>query len=157
MFVPCVLRSARTDGGEHVRVGHPLLDAYLDLVAARGRPNTLLATAFDLKVFFSIIDKDPVDVDTTDVLVFIKAQRAPRRGPTVVRIEDGEAGLSARTIKRRLATIAGLYEYLIVRGDTPVSRNPVPRGLATVSYTHLRAHETDSYLVCRLLLEKKKK
>ena len=25
-----------------------------------------------------------------------------------------------------------------------------------VSYTHLRAHETDSYLVCRLLLEKKK-
>ena len=27
----------------------------------------------------------------------------------------------------------------------------------TVSYTHLRAHETDSYLVCRLLLEKKNK
>src|SRR5664279_2821457 len=24
----------------------------------------------------------------------------------------------------------------------------------SVSYTHLRAHETDSYLVCRLLLEK---
>src|SRR5665647_3990239 len=28
---------------------------------------------------------------------------------------------------------------------------------SAVSYTHLRAHETDSYLVCRLLLEKKKK
>ena len=28
---------------------------------------------------------------------------------------------------------------------------------APVSYTHLRAHETDSYIVCRLLLEKKKK
>src|SRR5680860_1695414 len=28
--------------------------------------------------------------------------------------------------------------------------------LYAVSYTHLRAHETDSYLVCRLLLEKKK-
>src|SRR5665647_509702 len=27
---------------------------------------------------------------------------------------------------------------------------------SSVSYTHLRAHETDSYLVCRLLLEKKK-
>ena len=26
--------------------------------------------------------------------------------------------------------------------------------LRSVSYTHLRAHETDSYLVCRLLLEK---
>src|SRR5680860_1665125 len=29
-------------------------------------------------------------------------------------------------------------------------------GTQAVSYTHLRAHETDSYLVCRLLLEKKK-
>src|SRR5664279_3383471 len=29
-------------------------------------------------------------------------------------------------------------------------------GVQAVSYTHLRAHETDSYLVCRLLLEKKK-
>src|SRR5665647_1203402 len=27
-------------------------------------------------------------------------------------------------------------------------------GNKSVSYTHLRAHETDSYLVCRLLLEK---
>src|SRR5664279_6481828 len=27
-------------------------------------------------------------------------------------------------------------------------------GVSSVSYTHLRAHETDSYLVCRLLLEK---
>ena len=26
----------------------------------------------------------------------------------------------------------------------------------TVSYTHLRAHETEADLVCRLLLEKKK-
>ena len=32
----------------------------------------------------------------------------------------------------------------------------VKSGAVTVSYTHLRAHETDSYLVCRLLLEKKK-
>src|SRR5664279_4434499 len=32
---------------------------------------------------------------------------------------------------------------------------PQGRGYRAVSYTHLRAHETDSYLVCRLLLEKK--
>ena len=30
------------------------------------------------------------------------------------------------------------------------------QAVESVSYTHLRAHETDSYLVCRLLLEKKK-
>ena len=28
--------------------------------------------------------------------------------------------------------------------------------MEAVSYTHLRAHETGAYLVCRLLLEKKK-
>ena len=34
---------------------------------------------------------------------------------------------------------------------------PLADVLTPVSYTHLRAHETESYLVCRLLLEKKKK
>ena len=32
-----------------------------------------------------------------------------------------------------------------------------PPRSAPVSYTHLRAHETPEHLVCRLLLEKKKK
>src|SRR5680860_1830912 len=40
------------------------------------------------------------------------------------------------------------------RGEKSCVRRPA---MAAVSYTHLRAHETDSYLVCRLLLEKKKK
>jgi integrase/recombinase XerD len=129
-FTPCLVRSLGAAGDEVIRIGHPLLDAYLELVTARARWNTVLATSFDLKVFFTVVAKDPADVMTSDVLAFIKAQRAPRHGAKVVRIEDGEAGLSARTIKRRLATVAGLYEYLIIRGDAGVTRNPVPRGLA---------------------------
>ena len=113
------------------RLGHPLLDDHLDMVAARARPNTVLATAFDLKVFFSVVGKTPVEVTESDVFVFIASQRQPRRGATVVRIEDGEAGLSARTIKRRLASVTGLFEYLIVRGV--VAKNPVPHGLSTRS------------------------
>jgi site-specific recombinase XerD len=46
----------------------------------------------------------------------------------VARLEDGEPGLSARAIKRRLASLSGLYEYLVLRGE--VAANPVPRGLA---------------------------
>jgi site-specific recombinase XerC len=46
-------------------------------------------------------------------------QRTPRF-EKVVRIEDGEPGLSARTIARRLSSVAGLFEYLIVRGDAGV-------------------------------------
>jgi integrase len=81
-----------------------------------------------LKVFFGVVAKDPAKVTTADVLAFIKAQRAPRRGPAVVRLEDGESGLAVRTIKRRLASVSGLFTYLVVRGD--VAANPVPRGLA---------------------------
>src|SRR5665647_3239146 len=50
-----------------------------------------------------------------------------------------------------------------MRPDLPHARLQLPderhpqRPSIPVSYTHLRAHETDSYLVCRLLLEKKKK
>lgn len=111
-------------------LGHPVLDGYLEFVAARARPNTLLAVAYDLKVFFTEITKEPMEVTTADVLEFIKAQRSPRRGPKVVRLEDGEAGLSARTIKRRLASLSGLFAYLVARGDAGVASNPVPRGLA---------------------------
>jgi integrase/recombinase XerD len=129
-FTPCLVHAPGPADRDTIRVGHPLLDAFLEFVRSRARWNTVLATAFDLKVFFSVVDTDPAAVTTADVLAFIQQQRAPRRGATVVRIEDGEPGLAARTIKRRLATIAGLYEYLIIRGDTGVTRNPVPRGLA---------------------------
>ena len=91
-FTPCLVRARRPGGsGELIRLGHPLLDAYLELVTARARPNTVIATAFDLKVFFTVIDKDPVEITVTDVLAFIKAQRVPRRGAKVVRIEIGRA------------------------------------------------------------------
>eukprot|EP00831_Metopus_contortus_P022123 TRINITY_DN20047_c0_g1_i1.p1 TRINITY_DN20047_c0_g1~~TRINITY_DN20047_c0_g1_i1.p1 ORF type:complete len:123 (-),score=13.09 TRINITY_DN20047_c0_g1_i1:28-396(-) len=43
------------------------------------------------------------------------------------------------------------------RCPTAASVTQRPESLQTVSYTHLRAHETSLHLVCRLLLEKKKK
>jgi integrase/recombinase XerD len=49
----------------------------------------------------------------------------------VVRLADRESGLAARTIARRVSTISGFYAYLVARGDTTVTANPVPRGLQT--------------------------
>jgi hypothetical protein len=129
VFVPCLVVAAQHDGAP--RLGHRLLDDYLAMVAARSRPNTVLATAFDLKVFFTVVGKDPSEVTDADVLSFIRAQRQPRRGVEVVRIEDGEAGLSARTIKRRPASVTGLFEYQVMRGV--LVKNPVPHGLSTRS------------------------
>jgi len=110
-----------------VRLGHPLVDLYLEFVGLRLRPNSVLAVAFDLKVFFTVITKDPVEVAAADVFDFLAEQRRPRHGPNVVRLADREAGMSARTILRRLSSLSGFYDYLVVRGDTPVTRNPVPR------------------------------
>ena len=92
-FSPSFDRFGDGAGRELVRLGHPLVDGYLELVAARARPNTLLAQAYDLKVFFSVVDADPVDVVAADVLRFISVQRLPRVAGNVVRIEDGESGL----------------------------------------------------------------
>ncbi len=121
---PRLVRSAASDDRVLVCLGHELIDTYLEFLAARCRPNTVLASGFDLKVFFTLVDKDPVEVTTADVLAFITAQRAIG-DPTVVRLVDGESGLSARTIQRRLSSLSSLYSYLLVRGD--VDRNPVPR------------------------------
>jgi site-specific recombinase XerD len=109
-------------------VGHRVVDDYLEFLAARCRPNTVLAAGFDLKVFFTTVPKDPTEVTTADVLGFITAQRAVG-DPTVVRLSDGESGLSARTIQRRLSSLSGMFAFLVARGD--VTANPVPKGLST--------------------------
>jgi integrase/recombinase XerD len=71
------------------------------------------------------------------VLTFVSQQRRARPGAeNVVRIVDGSAGLSAATIKRRLAAVSALYGYLVVRGDAGVTVNPVPRGLPTRQRRH---------------------
>ena len=84
--------------------------------------------AFDLKTFFTVVRKDPVAVAPADVFEFLADQRGDR---TVVRLVDGESGLSARTIARRLSSVSGFYAYLVARGDTPVETNPVLQGLST--------------------------
>ena len=125
---PCVVRFVPGSGQVRYRLGEPLVDRYLEFVAGRCRPNTLRAAAFDLKVFFMVTGKDPVEVTAADVFDFLADQRGDRR---VVRLADRESGLSARTIARRLSSVSGLYAYLVARGDTPVRVNPVPRGLLT--------------------------
>src|SRR5450759_5636483 len=55
---------------------------------------------------------------------------------------------------------SSLYVPELGRSSRPIKLSkvdlPEPDGPMTVSYTHLRAHETRHDLVCRLLLEKKK-
>src|SRR5665647_441175 len=49
------------------------------------------------------------------------------------------------------ASIGTRYIEMAVRSSSPSELLAITSRYLAVSYTHLRAHETDSYLVCRLL------
>ena len=70
-------------------------------------------------------------------------------------IRQGEKILRAYGVTI-LITVVGTFFNLMFSAllAYPLSVKTLPYR-RPVSYTHLRAHETDSYLVCRLLLEKK--
>jgi integrase/recombinase XerD len=124
---PYLLRQRNAAGDLTVRLGVPVLDAYLEFLAVRARPNTVLAAAYDLKVFFCLVGKPPRKVTSADVLGFVTAQYT---GGPLGRLQPAPAsvaGVSARTVRRRLSSVSGLYAFLVARGD--VEKNPVPRGL----------------------------
>jgi integrase/recombinase XerD len=120
------------DGQCRYRLGHRLVDEFLEFAAARARPNTVDAYARDLKAFFEVVGKEPLEVTPADVVAFIAAQRrGPREAGNVVRLSDGGSGLAVSTVRRRLAAVSSFYGYLLVRGDVALTANPVPRGLPT--------------------------
>jgi len=90
----------------------------------------VLAAAYDLRVFFAVVGKPPGQVTAADVLGFVTAQHT---GAGVGRLQlagDGAGtGVSARTVRRRLSSVSGLFGFLHARGD--VDANPVPWGLPT--------------------------
>ncbi|MDW3212431.1 MAG: tyrosine-type recombinase/integrase [Ilumatobacteraceae bacterium] len=107
-------------------LGHRLVDDYLESVHARLRPNSTLAVVYDLKVFFTVIDVDPLDVRRRHVLEFIRVQRTGSAHATVVPMDQSD-GLALSTIRRRLSTLAGFYAHLVALGE--LDHNPVQRGM----------------------------
>src|SRR5271169_1187921 len=105
----CVARSRDRSGELVVRVGVPLADVYLEFLGGRCRPNTVLAAAYDLKVFFTVVGKQPGYVRPADVLAFITTQHAGTgrvggRGVLQPLDPGGEpGGVSGATVRRRLS------------------------------------------------------
>ena len=80
-FVPV---GERLPGSPPARFDEPLLDDFVDFLAGRSRPNSVLAAIYDLKVFFTVVDKPVAEVTSRDVLAFITAQRAgAKKLPTI--------------------------------------------------------------------------
>src|SRR5262249_60888057 len=97
----------------------PLVDAYLEFLGGRCRLNTVLAAAYDLKTFFTVVAKPPDQVRPADVLAFITAQRTGRVGGHGVLqpAEPGLAGVSGATVRRRLSVGSGFVAVLQGRGE----------------------------------------
>jgi integrase/recombinase XerD len=74
MWSPSFVCVVRADGVRGYRVGHELIDEFLEFVAGRCRANTVRAYAHDLKVFFDAVGKEPAEVTPRDVLLFIAGQ-----------------------------------------------------------------------------------
>ena len=130
-----VRREVRDGQLVRLSLGIALVDDYLDFLRCHARPNTWLNYAHDLKVFFSLVDKPVPAVTTADVFHFMELQRYP---PPADGAADPPRGVCARTLKRRLCAVSNLYAYLLLRGDSPVSRNPVPAGAL------VRGHAADA-------------
>ena len=109
-------------------LGHPLVDNYLESVHARLRPNSTLAVVYDLKVFFTVIDVDPLDVRRRHVLEFIRVQRTGSNGSrTVIPIDPSGWVWRCRRFVVDLSTLAGFYSHLCALGH--LDHNPVQRGM----------------------------
>ena len=77
-------------------------------------------------------------------------------------IRDRRSSIVLQDVEKTAKTISGTRlddlkkEYISIIPSLPVAVSMFEHGSPeTVSYTHLRAHETVLDLVCRLLLEKK--
>ena len=64
----CLTRSRNAAGDLVVRLGIRLLDQYLKFLGGRGRPSTVLAMAYDRKVFFTMAAKSPRQVRPVDAV-----------------------------------------------------------------------------------------
>jgi integrase/recombinase XerD len=129
---PCLIRSRGPSGEAVVRLGLPLVDDYLEFLGGRCRPNTVLAAAYDLRVFFGVVASPPAEVRAADVLGFITAQRTGRSAGAVlqsVEVVEENNGVATSTVARRLSIVSGFFAYLQARGE--ITANPVPRGLPT--------------------------
>jgi hypothetical protein len=130
----CLIRPRARAGEPPVQLGVPLLDEYLRFLCGRCRPNTVLAAAYDLKVFFTVVGKEPGQVRPADVLAFVTAQRSGRAsiGATLTLVDDDWSGVSLPTV-RFASDTTGWRLCRAGPSSSRSSRRSSPRCAATCS------------------------
>ena len=108
-----------------VSLGVPVLDEYLEFLSGRCRPNTVLAVAYDLKVFFTVVGKSP-EAGPSGGCARVYDCSTERswlcQRSAVQAVDDERVGVSTRTLRRRLSSGLGSVRVLACarrRGDQP--------------------------------------
>ena len=103
------------------------------------------------------------DGDTANTRSVLGSSKEPDQGreqATEVVYEEVEEKSSKGSMLVLIQQDKGSMPVSMQQAEAPCqsqcSKTEVPCQSPSVSYTHLRAHETKANLVCRLLLEKKK-
>ena len=118
----------------------------------------------DIDTNFDLLDASAIDKEFMEKVIDIAQENLSSSSFDVVQLADILA-MSKSSLYRKIKAITGLSPVEFIRNirlkqGMNMLKNKsvtVSEVAYAVSYTHLRAHETRHDLVCRLLLEKKKK
>ena len=127
-WVPCVERSWSVRGELSVTVGHPLVDEYLEFCRVSLPAEHGPGDRVDLKTFFATVAKAPTRVTSSDVCWRSSGRRARPAGRWCG--WTGRAGCRRGRSGGECRRCRGSTP-IWWRGDTSVTRNPVPWGLMT--------------------------
>ena len=132
------------------KIGLILQDVYLF-------PGSILE---NVRVYNDQVGEDKVQ----KAISIVQLDEFIRKLPEGINAELAERGQNISQGEKQLISFARALAFaaeIIIMDEATASIDPqteakIQRSMETVSYTHLRAHETVLDLVCRLLLEKKK-
>ena len=116
VWCPSFQSRLRADGVREYRVGHELVDEFLEFASGRARPSTVRAYAHDLSVFFGVIGKEPAGRDP-------QGRAALRDRPAAPEERCRERGADLR---RRVGVVDLDHQATAGRGVEPLwlSRHP---------------------------------
>lgn len=107
----------------------------VDLSSGSGGGVSVGEIAADIAQFFAAVRKSPCDVTIADVVGFMAAQRAMAGAAPLLGTGAGGAGEPtahgpADQVARQLASVSGLFAYLVAKQEPGVLANPVPPSFA---------------------------
>ena len=90
-------------------------------------PSTIRAYAFDLSNFTLFLDARSLGLDEvrpTDLFDYLDWQQGMRRKTTAKIVPIGSTRVAPATMNRRIASVRGLFEHMVIEGTR--DDNPVP-------------------------------